>query len=112
MRYNIDIKDRTLDAIIDSLSLIKKGRSKTMMIRVKNANGDSIELSPNTKSALDSLGLEADKTGADWNETTKKMLRVLGDDNFDITKLTSEVSFIDTKEGKKILEIVINYAGM
>ena len=83
-----------------------------MMIRVKNANGDSIELSPKTKSALDNIGLEADKTGRDWNEVTHEMMRVLGDDNYDITKLTSEVSFMDTKEGKKVMEIVINYAGM
>ncbi len=83
-----------------------------MMIRVKNVNGDSIELSPQTKSALDNLGLEADKPGADWQEVTKKMLQVLGGDDFDITKLKPEVSFIDTKKGKKILEIVIDYAGM
>jgi hypothetical protein len=83
-----------------------------MMIRVKNVNGDSIELSLQAKSALDNLGLEADKTGANWEGMTNKMLRVLEADNYDITKLQPEVSFIDTKDGKKILEIVINYAGM
>ena len=83
-----------------------------MMIRVKNIFGDSIELSPQTKTALANLGLEADKPDANWDETTGKMLRVLEADNYDVTKLQPEISFIDTKYGKKILEIVINYAGM
>jgi len=81
-----------------------------IIIRVLNNDGDQIELSPQTKSALENLGLEADKPNIDWDELTDKMMRVLQGDNFDVKKLKPEVSYMDTKEGKKITQINITYS--
>jgi len=83
---------------------------KMIIIRVLNNDGDQIELSPQTKSALENLGLEADKPNIDWDELTDKMMRVLQGDNFDVKKLKPEVSYMDTKEGKKITQINITYS--
>ena len=81
-----------------------------MNVRVMNVYGDQIKLSPPIKSAIDALSLEADKTDVNWDEITHKILRVLEGDGFDGTKLQSEVVYFDTKKGKKITEIRIDYS--
>jgi hypothetical protein len=81
-----------------------------MFISVINIRGDQIKLSPQINSALAALGLEADTPGADWDEVTHKMIRLLAADDFEITKLQPEVDYYDTKKGKKILEIKIHYS--
>jgi hypothetical protein len=80
-----------------------------MNIRVLNGQKEQIIISPRIKSALDSLGLEAEKSESNWDEAAYKMLQVLEGDNFDIHRLRSEISYYDTKKGKKILGIDINY---
>jgi hypothetical protein len=83
----------------------------TMRIRVLNNNGDQLKLSPQINAALDSLGQEAAKSEANWEEATQKMIRVLERDNFDATKLQPEINYYDTKNGKQLFSIKINYTG-
>jgi hypothetical protein len=80
-----------------------------MRIRVLNNNGDQIKLSPQIHTALESLSRQADKTESNWKEITDKMLHVLEGDNFDITKLQPEISYIDTAKGKEVFSIKFNY---
>jgi len=80
-----------------------------MYIRVLNAQKEQIIISPRIKAALDSLGLEAEKSEANWDGAAYKMLQVLQGDDFDIHRLRSEISYYDTKKGKKILGIDISY---
>ena len=80
-----------------------------MNIRVLNGQKEQLFISPQIKSALDSLGLEAEKSEANWDEAAYKMLQVLEGDDFDIHRLRSEISYYDTKKGKKILGIDIHY---
>ena len=80
-----------------------------MYIRVLNGKKEQIIISPRIKAALDSLGLEAEKSGATWDEAAYKMLQVLEGDAFDIHRLRSEIDYYDTKKGKKILGIDIYY---
>jgi hypothetical protein len=82
---------------------------QNMNIRVFNAQKEQIVISPRIKAALDSLGQEAEKPQANWNETAYKMLQVLQGDDFEIDRLQSVISYYDTKKGKKILGIDINY---
>jgi hypothetical protein len=83
-----------------------------MHIRVTNIHGDRILLPPQTKSALDSLGIEVAASEANWEETTQKMVRILGFDGFEVMKLQPEISYSNTKDGKKIEEIKFYYSGM
>lgn len=82
-----------------------------MYIRVLNHQGDQIALAPQIKSALDSLAIEAEKPGADWNEVSAKMLRVLEGDGFEIDKLEPEIKYYYTKKFKRIWSIMIRYTG-
>jgi hypothetical protein len=83
-----------------------------MSIRVFDIQGDQLELAPPVKAALAALGLEADTSEANWEELTQKMGRVLETDGFEVMKFQPEISYYDTKKGKKILEIRFNYWGI
>jgi|WetSurMetagenome_2_1015567.scaffolds.fasta_scaffold643855_2 hypothetical protein len=82
---------------------------QNMNIRVFNAQKEQIALSPRIKASLDSLGQEAEKSESKWDEAAYKMRQVLQGDNFDIDKLEPVINYYDTKKGKKILGIDINY---
>jgi hypothetical protein len=84
---------------------------QNMNIRVFNAQKEQIAVSPRIKAALDSLGQETEKSGANWDEAAYKMRQVLQGDDFDIDRLQPVISYYDTKKGKKILSIDINYYG-
>ena len=64
-------------------------------------NGDIIKLSPQIRAALDSVGEEADKLNANWEEVYGKALRILQGDGFEITRLQPEVKYFDTKKARK-----------
>ena len=81
-----------------------------MNIRVLNSVGNRIVLDPQLKSALESLGREAEKPDANWQEISQKMLRVLERDGFDVSKLQSEIEYADTKKGKEIIRINFYHA--
>jgi hypothetical protein len=79
-----------------------------MIIRVQNARGNLIKLSPQIASALDSLNTEAHKVNADWDDIVRKALGILEADGFNLAHLQPEVKYYDTKNGTKILTIKIN----
>jgi hypothetical protein len=81
-----------------------------MNIQVININGDQLVLSPQVQPALDVLGRNGAIPEAGWKELERKILIILAEDGFDITKLQPEISYFDTKQGKKIQGIKINYA--
>ena len=82
-----------------------------MRIRVINNNGDQLKLSPQIQSTLESLSRQTDNTETNWQEISDKMLRVLEGENYDITKLQAELSYIDTPKGKEVFSVNINYTG-
>lgn len=82
-----------------------------MDIRIVNFRGDKIALSPPVKSALDNLGLEAEKPDANYEELTHKILRVLEGDGFKIAKLQPEIKYSENNKGKKIQNIKVYYTG-
>jgi hypothetical protein len=71
--------------------------------------GDKLALSPSTKTALDNLGQEGAIPESGWAELERQILDILEKDNFDRTKLQPEISYFDTKKGKKMQSIKINY---
>lgn len=81
-----------------------------MNIQVINLNGDPLVLSPKVQPALDLLDGNGVFPEAGWKELEGKILNILAGDGFDRKKLQPEISFYDTKEGKKIQSIKINYA--
>ena len=81
-----------------------------MNIQVINLNGDQLVLSPQVQPALDKLTCDGAIPEAGWKELERQILNILEKDNFDRKKLQSEISYYDTKEGKKIQSIKINYA--
>jgi hypothetical protein len=81
-----------------------------MRIRVLNAGGDQLKVSPQINSALENLGRQADKSGTNWQEISNKMLRVLEGDNFDPSKLQLEINYCDTKNGKEVFSFIFNYS--
>jgi hypothetical protein len=83
--------------------------TKTMMIRVLDSKGDQIALSPQINSALDSLGLDDAKPDTEWQEISDKIMRVLEGDGFEVYKLQPEITYQETKKGKKIRTITLRY---
>jgi hypothetical protein len=81
-----------------------------MNIQVINQQGDQLVLSPKVQPALDRLDREGGIPEADWKDLERKILNILAGDGFDKKKLQPEISYFDTKEGKKIQGIKINYA--
>ena len=81
-----------------------------MNIQVININGDQLVLSPQVQPALDLLDRDGGIPEAGWKELEHKILNILARDGFDRKKLQPEISYFDTKEGKKIQGIKFNYA--
>jgi hypothetical protein len=82
-----------------------------MEIRIVNFRGDKIALSPPVKTALDSLGLEAEKPDINYEELSHKIVRVLEGDGLDLSKLQPEIKYSESKKGKKIQSIKVYYTG-
>ena len=82
-----------------------------MEIRIVNFRGDKVALSPPVKTALDNLGLEAEKPDVNYEELTRKILRALEGDGFQIMKLQPEIKYSESKKGKKIQNIKVYYTG-
>lgn len=84
----------------------------TMKVRLLDPQDKEIGVSSEIRTALDKLGAEAEakaKVGADFEQVTRKMLQLLEDNGFEITKLKSIVTYSDTESGNKIENITIYY---
>lgn len=84
----------------------------TMKVSLLDPQDKEIGVSSEIRTALDKLGAEAEakaKVGADFEQVTRKMLQLLEDNGFEITKLKSIVTYSDTESGNKIENITIYY---
>ncbi len=85
----------------------------TMKVRLLDSEDKEIGISSEIRTALDKLGAEAEakaKNGAEFEQITRKMLQLLEDNGFEITKLKSVVTYSDTETGNKIENITIYYS--
>ena len=80
-----------------------------MIIRVLNRHNDKYALSKETRSALDAIKREAEKSGADWNVISNKVLQILEKEGFELAKLQPTIYYFESKKGKQIQAIDIQY---
>lgn len=84
----------------------------TMKVILLDSQNKEIGVSSEIRTALDELGAEAEakaKVRADFEQVTRKMLQLLEDNGFEITKLKAIVTYTDSKPGNKIENITIYY---
>jgi len=84
----------------------------SIKVSVLDSQDKEIGVSSEIRTALDKLGPEAEakaKVGTDFEQVIRKMLQLLEDNGFEITKLKSIVTYSDTESGNKIENITIYY---
>jgi len=80
-----------------------------MIIRVLNRHNDKYALSKETSLALDAVKHEAEITEADWNTLSQRVLQILEKEGFNPAKLQPTIYYFETKKGKQIQAIDIQY---